>query len=62
MSQPLMAYKGFVYRIETEELLITKRYMTFHGSDEQIDLSEWGEITLSEFRRIVDSYLNAELQ
>jgi len=62
MSQPLMAYKGFVYRIETEELLITKRYMTFHGSDEQIDLSEWGEITLNEFREIVDSYLNAELQ
>jgi hypothetical protein len=57
-----MAYKGFVYRIETEELLITKRYMTFHGSDEQIDLSEWGEITLNEFREIVDSYLNAELQ
>ena len=62
MSQPLMAYKGFVYRIETEELVITKRYMTFHGSDEQIDLSEWGEITLNEFREIVDSYLNAELQ
>ena len=62
MSQPLMAYKGFVYRVETEELLITKRYMTFHGSDEQIDLSEWGEITLNEFREIVDSYLNAELQ
>lgn len=62
MSQPLMAYKGFVYRIETEELLITKRYMTFHGSDEEIDLTEWGEITLSEFREIVDSHLNAELQ
>ena len=62
MSQPLMAYKGFVYRVETEELLITKRYMTFHGSDEQIDLSEWGEITLNEFRQIVDSHLNAELQ
>jgi len=62
MSQPLMAYKGFVYRIEMEELVITKRYMTFHGSDEKIDLSEWGEITLSEFREIVDSYLNAEPQ
>lgn len=62
MSQPLMAYKGFVYRIETEELLITKRYMTFHGSDEKIDLTEWGEITLNEFREIVDSHLNAELQ
>jgi hypothetical protein len=62
MSQPLMAYKGFVYRVETEELLITKRYMTLHGSDEQIDLSEWGEITLNEFRQIVDSHLNAELQ
>jgi len=62
MSQPLMAYKGFVYRVETEELLITKRYMTFHGSDEQIDLSEWGEITLNEFRQIVDSHLDAELQ
>ena len=62
MSQPLMAYKGFVYRIETEELVITERYMTFHGSDEKIDLSAWGEITLSEFREIVDSYLNSELQ
>lgn len=62
MSQPLMAYKGFVYRIEMEELIITERYMTFHGSDEKIDLSEWGEITLNEFREIVDSYLNAELQ
>ena len=62
MSRPLMAYKGFVYRIETEELVITERYMTFHGSNEKIDLSEWGEITLSEFRTIVDSHLNAELQ
>ena len=62
MTQPIMAYKGFVYRIEYEELLITKRYMTFLGSNEEVDLTEWGEITLNEFREIVDSHLNAELQ
>ena len=44
MSRPLMAYKGFVYRIETEELVITERYMTFHGSNEKIDLSEWEKL------------------
>ena len=60
MSQSLMAYKGFVYRIETEELMITERYMKLHGSDEKIDLSHYGEITLEEFRHIVDTYLTTE--
>ena len=60
MSNPLFAYKGFVYKIETEELEITERYMTFRDSGEKIDLSAWGEITLDEFKEIVDTYLNTE--
>ena len=58
----LMSYKGFVYRIVTDELEITERYMTLHGGDEKINLIEWGEITLKDFREIVDSYLNTELK
>ena len=60
MAQNLFAYKGFIYKIETEELMITERYMQFRDSGEKIDLSAWGEISLNEFREIVDSHLNTE--
>lgn len=58
MAQTLFAYKGFVYKIETEELLIVDRYMEFRDSGEKISLTEFGEITLNDFRQIVDSYLD----
>jgi hypothetical protein len=58
MSQPLFAYKGFVYKIETEELVIIDRYMEFRDSGERISLNEWGEINLQDFRNIVDSYID----
>ena len=60
-NNPIYAYKGFVYKIETEELEITERYMRFRDSGEKVDLSAWGEITLSEFKEIVDTYLNKDL-
>ena len=60
MANPLFAYKGFVYKIETEELVITERYMQYRNSGEKIDLSIWGEITLNEFKEIVDTYLNTD--
>jgi hypothetical protein len=59
-DNPIYAYKGFVYKIEAEELEITERYMRFRDSGEKIDLSSWGEITLNEFKEIVDTYLNTE--
>lgn len=58
MSQPLFVYKGFVYKIETEELVIIDRYMEFRDSGERISLNEWGEINLHDFRNIVDSYID----
>ena len=58
MAQTLFAYKGFVYKIETEELVIVDRYMMFRDSGEKISLNEFGEITLNDFRAIVDSYLD----
>jgi hypothetical protein len=58
MAQTLYAYKGFVYKIEAEELVIVDRYMMFRDSGEKIGLNEFGEITLDDFRQIVDSYLN----
>ena len=60
MAQTLFAYKGLVYKIETEELTITERYMQFRDSGEKIDLSSYGEITLNDFREIVDTYLSTE--
>jgi hypothetical protein len=60
MAQTLYAYKGLVYKIETEELVITERYMEFRDSGEKIDLSQYGEITLEDFRHIVDTYLSTE--
>lgn len=61
MAQTLFAYKGFVYKIETEELVIVDRYMMFRDSGEKISLTELGEITLNDFRQIVDSYLDRNL-
>ena len=58
MAQTLFAYKGFVYKIATDELVIVDRYMMFRDSGEKISLTEFGEITLNDFRQIVDSYLN----
>jgi hypothetical protein len=60
MAQNLFAYKGFIYKIETEELIITERYMQFRDSGEKINLTDWGEITLNEFKEIVDTYLNTD--
>lgn len=60
MAQTLFAYKGLVYKIETEELTIAERYMQFRDSGEKIDLSSYGEITLNDFREIVDTYLSTE--
>jgi hypothetical protein len=61
MPQSLFAYKGFVYKIETEELVIVDRYMEFRDSGDKVSMNEFGEITLNEFRQIVDSYLNREI-
>jgi hypothetical protein len=61
MPQSLFAYKGFVYKIETEELVIVDRYMEFRDSGDKVSMNEFGEITLNEFRQIVDSYLNREV-
>ena len=47
-----------VYKIETDELIIVDRYMQFRDSGEKVSLVEHGEITLQDFRQIVDSYLN----
>ena len=60
MPETLYAYKGLVYKIETEELVITERYMEFRDSGEKIDLSQYGEISLEDFRHIVDTYLSTE--
>lgn len=61
-DKPLYAYKGFVYKIELDGLIISERYMKFLNSGEKVDLSSWGEITLKQFKEIVDTHLNAELK
>ena len=61
MAQSLYAYKGFIYKIELEEIEIVDRYMQFRDSGAKISMNEFGEITLNEFKQIVDSYLNKDL-
>jgi hypothetical protein len=61
MAQSLYAYKGFIYKIELEEIEIVDRYMQFRDSGEKISMNEFGQITLNEFKQIVDSYLNKDL-
>jgi hypothetical protein len=58
MAQSLYAYKGFVYKLELDELVIVDRYMEFRENGQRISLNEWGEITLNNFKEIVDSYIN----
>jgi len=61
-GQPIMAYKGFVYKIKFEESDIVDRYMQFLDSGEKINLKEFGEIDLNDFKNIVDTYLNSEVE
>ena len=58
MAQSLYAYKGFVYKLDLDELVIVDRYMEFRENGHRISLNEWGEITLNMFKEIVDSYIN----
>jgi len=58
MAQSLYAYKGFVYKLELDELVIVDRYMEFRENGQRISLNEWGDITLNNFKEIVDSYIN----
>ena len=50
MAQSLFAYKGFVYKLELDELVIVDRYMEFRDNGHRISLNEWGEITLNNFK------------
>ena len=58
MAQSLYAYKGFVYKLVLDELVIVDRYMEFRENGHRISLNEWGEITLNNFKEIVDSYID----
>jgi len=58
---PIYAYKGFVYRLDVDELIINKRYMENISSKEIVDLTGFGEISLADFRNIVNDHLNREL-
>jgi len=60
MSQTLYAYKGYVYKIDGDELNINKRYMESLHDSSVIDLTAFGEINLDTFRVIVDDQLNRE--
>lgn len=40
MAQSLYAYKGFIYKIELEEIEIVDRYMQFRDSGEKISMNE----------------------
>ena len=57
---PIMAYKGLTYEIVSNGNDILHRQMRFLDSGEAIDLNEYGEITLQDFKNIVDTYLNTE--
>ena len=60
-GNPIMAYKGLTYEIITNSNgEIAKRQMRFRDSGEAIDLTEFGEINLQDFKNIVDTYLNTE--
>ena len=60
-GNPIMAYKGLTYEIITNNAgEVAKRQMRFRNSGETIDLNMYGEITLDDFRHIVDTYLDTE--
>jgi len=60
-GNPIMAYKSFRYEIITgSNGKIVKRQMRFLDTENVVDLTAWGEITLNEFKEIVDTYLNTE--
>ena len=62
MAQTLYAYKGYVYKIDGDELTIDKRYMESLYDSSVIDLTSFGEIDLNTFRSIVDDQLNREFK
>jgi len=62
MAQSLYAYKGYVYKIEGDELTISKRYMENLHDSSVVDLTAFGEINLDTFRSIVDDQLNREFE
>lgn len=63
MSTPIYAYKGCVYEVDhNPNTNTTTRHLRFRDSGEAIDLVEYGEITLQDFKNIVDTYLNMELE
>jgi len=56
-----MAYKGLTYEvISSGDGRIVQRQMRFRDSGESVDLTNYGEISLEDFRNIVDTYLNKE--
>ena len=62
MAQTLYAYKGYVYKIDGDELIIEKRYMENLYDSSIIYLTGFGEIDLDTFRSIVDDQLNREFE
>jgi len=60
MPQTLYAYKGYVYKIDGDELTINKRYMESLYDSSVIDLTAFGEINLDTFKVIVNDQLNRE--
>lgn len=60
---PIYAYRGLTYEVISDGTgNVTRRQMCFRDSGESINLDEYGEITLQDFRLIVDTYLNTEPQ
>jgi hypothetical protein len=60
-GNPIYAYKGLTYEIITNNVgQVAKRQMRYRDSGETVDLDMYGEITLQDFRHIVDTYLNTE--
>ena len=58
---PIMAYKGLTYEIISGgDGNVAYRQMRFRDSGESVDLTEYGEITLEDFKNIVNTYLNTE--
>ena len=62
MPQTLYAYKGYVYKVDGDELTIDKRYMESLYDSSVIDLTSFGQIDLNTFRSIVDDQLNREFE
>jgi len=62
MPQTLYAYKGYVYKIDGDELTIGKRYMESLHDSSIVDLTAFGEIDLDMFKSIVNDQLNREVE